>query len=76
MQLGGAANYNLFTKAIDIACAGMLAGGMVKTLADAIVKYRDRELSGNQKTRLAWRYNTMSPYWFDQTLTKFGLTWR
>src|SRR3974390_1458933 len=71
---GGAANYNLFTKAIDVACAAF--GNMNRSIADTIVKNRDSALNSSQKVRLAERYTTMRDFYNEQTLTRFGLIYR
>jgi hypothetical protein len=76
VMAGGAANYNLFTKAIEIACSGFIEQDMTTSLAQMIRQYRDTALSALQKNRLVDRYNTLRAYYDDQTLTKFGLTQR
>ena len=73
---GGAANYNLFTKAIEIACGGFNDEAMTTSLAQMIRQNRDKALSALQKNRLVARYTTLRAYYNDQTLTKFGLTQR
>lgn len=72
--LGGVANYNLFTKAIDIACGGI--GNMITSIAETIKTHRDKSIDGANRTRLVERYTTMATYYNDQTLTKFGLIYR
>lgn len=72
--LGGVGNYNLFTKAIDIACAAI--GNMNLSIATAIKTNRDRTLSGIQRQLLAHRYEAMHLFYSDQVLTRFGLIYR
>ena len=76
VQLGGAANYNLFTKAIDLGCAALGENNLKDTIAKAICDFRDRALTSEQKTMLVTRYNTLREYYDDQTLIKFGLIYR
>jgi hypothetical protein len=75
--LGGVANYNLFTKAIDIACSGYADLSQINhSLATGIVNNRDKPIPGMQRQRLVERYTTMRGYYNDQTLTKLGLIYR
>jgi hypothetical protein len=76
VQLGGAANYNLFTQAIDLGCAALGENNLKDTIAKAICDFRDRALTSEQKTMLVTRYNTLREYYDDQTLIKFGLIYR
>jgi hypothetical protein len=74
---GGVANYNLFTKAIDVACAGYSDLNYIcHSLATSIVKNRDSAFPSEHKQRLVERYQAMSLYYTDEALTKFGLIYR
>jgi len=76
IKWGGTGNYNLITKAIDIACEGMAQGNIHTNLAHEIVAHRDEQLTSDLKQRLVDRYTTMREFYDDQTLTRFGLTYR
>jgi hypothetical protein len=71
---GGAANYNLFSKAIEVCCAGI--GNMNLSIAEAIKAHRDKAITSAARAMLVDRYNTLRSFYNDQTLTKFGLIYR